>query len=83
MRMVTPEDWDKALKDAKPPKDFTVEYITAWLEKLKNSPEDEAVQYLLERVDTRTNGEEVRLDFTSMLNGILAPHEDKKELTTA
>jgi hypothetical protein len=35
-----------ALEATEPPKDFTVEQITAWLNALKSSPDDKAVHLL-------------------------------------
>ncbi len=42
-----------ALQATEPPKDFTVEQITAWLNALKASPDDKAIHLLVERIDIK------------------------------
>lgn len=41
------------LEATEPPKDFTVDQIRAWLETLKNTPDDKAVRLLVSRIDIK------------------------------
>lgn len=41
------------LEATEPPKDFTVDQIRAWLEALKNTPDDKAVRLLISRIDIK------------------------------
>lgn len=41
------------LEATEPPKDFTVDQIRAWLEALKNTPDDKAVRLLVSRIDIK------------------------------
>ncbi len=45
-----------ALEATKPPKDFTVEQIGAWLEAIKAAPDEEAVHLLIERIEKKEDG---------------------------
>ena len=42
-----------ALKDTTPPEDYTVDTIRQWLNSLKNSPDEKAVQLLISRIDVQ------------------------------
>lgn len=44
----------ECLQNTEPPKDYTVEQIRAWLEALKNSPDEAAVHLLIERIDIKS-----------------------------
>ena len=41
------------LESTEPPKDYTVDHIKAWLNALKNTPDDKAVRLLIERIDIK------------------------------
>lgn len=43
-----------ALEATEPPADYTVEQVKAWLESLKNCPDNDAIHLLIERIDTKT-----------------------------
>ncbi|WP_444658443.1 recombinase family protein [Caproiciproducens sp. R2] len=60
-----------ALQTTEPPKDFTVEQITAWLNALKASPDDKAVHLLIERIDIK---EKTVFSVTSTLKTVLGNH---------
>ena len=47
-----------ALEATKPPKDFTVDSIRAWLESIKAAPDREAVRLLIERMDIQAADKE-------------------------
>ena len=56
------------LHTTEPPKDYTVEQITSWLESLKNSPDEKAVRLLIERIDVKNKTE---INVTSTLESVL------------
>lgn len=47
----------KALKEAEPPKDYTVPQIKAWLQSLKKAPDEKAIHLLIERIDIKNTTE--------------------------
>ena len=57
-----------ALRVTPPPRDFTTEQITAWLESLKSAADAKAVQLLVERIDVRNK---TVFNITSTLNTVL------------
>lgn len=57
-----------ALEATEPPKDYTVEQITSWLESLKNCPNDEAIHLLIERIYIKNKTE---FNIQSTLNSVL------------
>ena len=46
----------ESLKCRKPPKDFTFDYVSQWLEALKANPDEKAIHLLIERIDVKHNG---------------------------
>lgn len=56
------------LQETTPPKDFTVDQIKAWLQALKNCPDDKAVHLLIERIDIKTKTD---FNITSTLKSVL------------
>lgn len=60
-----------ALEATEPPTDFTVETVREWLEKLKSSPDADAIHLLVERIDIKNKTE---FKITSTLNSILRKH---------
>jgi len=67
-RMKALKDEIAALRNAEPPKDYTVAQITAWLESLKAASDEKAVALLIERIDVKS-----KTDFTiqSTLKSVL------------
>ena len=57
-----------ALREVEPPKDYTIEQIEAWLNSLKNTPDEKAVHLLIERIDVITKTE---FNVTSTLYSVL------------
>lgn len=57
-----------ALEATEPPQDFTSEQIHAWLNSLRNTPDQKAVRLLVERIDVKTKTE---FSITSTLNSVL------------
>ncbi len=53
LRMKSLKDEIAALRETKPPQDFTTAQITAWLEALKAEQDEKAIHLLIERVDTK------------------------------
>ena len=51
------------LKETKPPKDYTVDQVSNWLQSLKNNPDDKAIHILIERID-RKNKTEINIQST-------------------
>ena len=43
----------EALRNTEPPKDYSIETIKNWLKSLKEAPDREAVQLLIERIDIK------------------------------
>lgn len=70
-QMQTLKEEIAALEATEPPKDFTVEQITAWLNALKASPDDKAVHLLIERIDIK---EKTVFSVTSTLKTVLGNH---------
>lgn len=62
------DDQIKALKEAEPPKDYTVPQIKAWLQSLKKAPDEKAVRLLIERIDIKNKTE---INVTSTLKSVL------------
>lgn len=58
----------ECLKNTEPPKDYTVEQITAWLETLKESKDMKAIHLLVERIDIKNKTE---INVTSTLKSVL------------
>ena len=59
------------LKATKPPKDFTVDQIKAWLAALKANPDDKAVHLLIERINIKNKTEiNIQSTLTSVLREI-------------
>ena len=58
----------ECLKNTEPPKDYTVEQITSWLETLKNNTDETAVRLLIERIDIKNKTE---INIHSTLNSVL------------
>ncbi len=56
------------LKETKPPEDFTVGQIKAWLEALKNNPDHKAIHLLIERIDIKNKTD---FNITSTLKSVL------------
>lgn len=56
------------LKTTTPPKDFTVDQIKAWLQALKNNPDEKAVHLLIERIDIKNKTD---INITSTLKSVL------------
>lgn len=56
------------LKTTTPPKDFTVDQIKAWLQALKNNPDEKAVHLLIERIDIKNKTD---FNVTSTLKSVL------------
>ena len=57
-----------ALREAEPPKDYTIEQIEAWLNSLKNAPDEKAVHLLIERIEVLTKTD---FNVTSTLKSVL------------
>lgn len=62
------KDEIEMLKNTEPPKDFTVDQIKAWLEALKDSPDEHAVHLLVERIDVK---QKTDFNITSTLKSVL------------
>lgn len=67
-QMKSLKDEIEALRATEPPKDFTVEQITAWLDTLKANPDDKAVHLLIERIDIKNK---TVINVTSTLTTVL------------
>ncbi len=57
----------KGLQMAKPPKDFTVPQIQAWLQSIRTAPDDKAVRLLIERI----NANKTDINIQSTLKSVL------------
>lgn len=58
----------KALKEAEPPKDYTIPQIKVWLQSLKKVADEKAVRLLIERIDIKNKAE---ISMTSTLESVL------------
>ena len=56
------------LKNTKPPKDYTVDQVSNWLNSLKNNPDDKAIHILIERIDIKNKTE---INIQSTLESVL------------
>lgn len=56
------------LKNTKPPKDYTVDQVSNWLNSLKNNPDDKAIHILIERIDIKNKTE---INIQSTLKSVL------------
>lgn len=61
----------ESLKQTEPPKDFTVDHIHAWLNSLKNTPDEKAIHLLIERIDIKNKTD---INITSTLTSVLGNH---------
>ncbi|MGN1134191.1 MAG: recombinase family protein [Oscillospiraceae bacterium] len=68
VQMKTIKQEIEALKATEPPKDYTVDQIRAWLNSLKNSPDETAIHLLIERIDIKNKTE---FNIRSTLNTVL------------
>ena len=53
------------LSEATPPQDFTVPQIKAWLDAIKNAPNEQAVHMLIERIDVTKDKENATTDIVA------------------
>ena len=61
----------EALRDSKPDKDYTVEHITAWLESLRQSPDEKAIRLLIERITVKNRTDvSIQSTLTSILGNL-------------
>lgn len=67
-KMKTIKEEIAALQETKPPHDFTVDQITAWLQALKASPDSKAIHLLIERIDIKNKTD---FSITSTLKSVL------------
>ena len=56
------------LKNTKPPKDYTVDQVSNWLNSLKNNPDDKAIHILIKRIDIKNKTE---INIQSTLKSVL------------
>lgn len=56
------------LKNTKPPKDYTVDQVSNWLNSLKNNPDDKAIHILIKRIDIKNKTE---INIQSTLESVL------------
>lgn len=68
VEMKTLKDEIECLKATEPPKDYTVEQIKAWLQSLKNTPDEKAVRLLIKRIDIKNKTE---FNIQSTLSSVL------------
>lgn len=66
--MLALKDEMEALKDTPPPRDYTNEQITTWLDSLKAAPDDKAIHLLIERIDVKSKTD---ISITSTLTSVL------------
>lgn len=57
-----------ALENTPPPKDYTTDEITAWLQSLKNAPDNKAVHLLIDRIEVKNKTD---ISITSTLTSVL------------
>ena len=57
-----------SLKNATPPKDYTTDYIVAWLNSIKANPDDKAIRLLIERIDVKSTTD---IRITSTLTSVV------------
>lgn len=62
-QMLTIKKEIDVLKNTEPPKDFTAEMIQSWLESIKAAPNEEAVNLLVEHIDTKYDPEKEKTVF--------------------
>lgn len=70
-RMQAIKDEIEALRDTPPPRDFTTEQITAWLEALKAAPDEKAIHLLIQRIEVKPKTD---ISISSMLSSVLGEH---------
>lgn len=58
----------ESLKCRKPPKDFTFDYVSQWLEALKANPDEKAIHLLIERIDVKSTTD---IRITSTLTSVV------------
>ena len=62
------QDEIDALQETTPPRDFTTNQITTWLEALKAAADEKAIQLLIERIDVKNKTD---ISITSTLKSVL------------
>lgn len=67
-KMQSLKDEMEALREAKPPLDYTTDQITAWLEALKTASDENAIHLLIERIDIKSKTD---FNMTSTLKSVL------------
>ncbi|MBO5449281.1 MAG: hypothetical protein J5994_08120 [Ruminococcus sp.] len=71
VEMKSLKDEIECLKATEPPKDYTVEQITAWLSALKSNPDETAIHLLIKRIDIKNKTEiNIQSTLTSVLGEI-------------
>ena len=61
----------EALRDSKPEKDYTAENITAWLESLRQSPDEKAIRLLIEKITVKNRTDvSIQSTLTSILGNL-------------
>lgn len=59
------------MMNMEPPKDYTVETITSWLDSLKAAPDEKAIHLLIEKIEIK---EKTAINITSTLSMVLGKH---------
>jgi len=62
------EDFNAALREVEPTKDFSKTQIEVWLDSLKAAPDEKAIHLLIERIDVMTKRD---FNITSTLKSVL------------
>nr|WP_305147440.1 zinc ribbon domain-containing protein [Butyricicoccus faecihominis] len=64
----------EALSDSEPPRDYTTEQIIAWLNGIREAPDETAVRLLIERIEVKKDKEKATTEFSviSTLNSVVA-----------
>ena len=69
--MQTLKDEIEALKQAEPPKDYTVDMVKEWLQSIKDAPDEKAVHLLIARIEAKREKDNTDFNIESTLKPVL------------
>ncbi len=70
-RMQTLKNEIEALKQAEPPKDYTVDMVKEWLQSIKDAPDEKAVHLLIARIEAKREKDNTDFNIESTLKPVL------------
>ena len=71
LRMQKLKDEIEELKNAEPPADYTVDTIKAWLQSIKEAPDEKAIHLLIAKIEAKCKKDNTDFNIESTLKSVL------------